>query len=85
MDVASASEAVDAGLIAVSGQAEDFRKLAFIAFLLGVRFSNKGDSVETKPASSLVVFLEKALQLFHMILPALSGRQLAIAREKFDA
>ena len=37
VDRASASEAVDAGSIPVSGQAEDFRKLAFTASLLGVQ------------------------------------------------
>ena len=37
VDGASASEAVDAGSIPVSGQAEDFRKLAFTASLLGVQ------------------------------------------------
>ena len=34
---ASASKAVDAGSIPVSGQTEDFRRLAFTAFLLGVQ------------------------------------------------
>ena len=37
VDRASASEAVDAGSIPVSGQAEDFRKSAFTASLLGVQ------------------------------------------------
>ena len=37
VDRASASEAVDAGSIIVSGQAEDFRKLAFTASLPGVQ------------------------------------------------
>ena len=37
VDRASASEAADAGSIPVSGQAEDFRKLAFTASLLGVQ------------------------------------------------
>ena len=34
---ASASEAVDTGSISMSGQAEDFRKLAFTASLRGVQ------------------------------------------------
>ena len=37
VDGASASEVVDAGSIPVSGQAEDSRKLAFTASLLGVQ------------------------------------------------
>ena len=37
VDRASASEAVGAGSIPVSGQANDFRKLAFTASLLGVQ------------------------------------------------
>ena len=54
----SARDAVNSGSIPESGQAEDFRKwhaqLAFLAF------SNKRDSVEKKPVSSLVVFLGNA-------------------------
>ena len=37
VDRTSASEAVDAGSIPVSGQAKDFRKSAFTASLLGVQ------------------------------------------------
>ena len=37
VDRASASEAVDAGLIPVFAQAKDFRKQAFTASLLGVQ------------------------------------------------
>ena len=37
VDRASASEEVDAGSLPVSGKAEDLRKLAFTASLLGVQ------------------------------------------------
>ena len=52
-----ASEAVDFGSISGSGLAKDFGKMAFAAFLLA--FSIKKNSVEKKPASTLVASLGK--------------------------
>ena len=59
-DGASACEAVDPEFASASGHTKDFRKLVFTASCLAL--SIKKNSVKTKPASSLVVSLEKALK-----------------------
>ena len=74
VDRAFVSDAVYAGSIPVLGQAEDFRKLAITASLLGVQHY-KGIVWRQSQQVGLLCPWER-----HLIPPAMSGRQLAIAR-----
>ena len=56
---ASVSQSVDLGFIPLVKSYQKTLKIVFTAFLFGVR--HLGDVVESKPASSLVVSLGKAL------------------------
>ena len=57
---ASASQSVDLGFIPlVKSYDKDFKKMVFIASLLGA--THLWEVVKNKPASSLVVSLDKAL------------------------
>ena len=69
---ASASQLVDLGFIPQVESYQKFLKMVFTAFLLGAQL--KGDSVENKPASLLVMSLGKTL---YGMPPSSCGRQVA--------
>ena len=71
-DWASTFEVVDVCSILISGQTNNFTRLLFIAFLfMMLDVLQHRDCVDTKPASLLVVPVEKALNIIPV---ALSGK-----------